>query len=479
MKLSKAVKELKGFHYEVLNELGEGTYGLVVKARYVTPRGHGPVSAIKIISKENTNTQHWLQASEEFKAMLMLDGHPSILKLENTFETPSYAYFVLEFCPKGDLLQYVQAHKGVPEAEARVIFKQIAEGIKYAHEEGWVHRDLKLENFLIATDGTIRIADWGFATVYGDGLLTESCGSAHYSSPEICSGKPYFGPEVDVWSLGVTLYALVSALMPFYGTPTQIIQQILRGKYTLPEDFSPHLKTLITGMLHLNPRKRFSIDAVLSHPWFQEKVPHSSSRSSLLSSDDSMKVGKSQEIRREDIIASAKLNPPPVAELLKPTEQPQAAHRPQAIDPRKRTALALVQPIRRKSIVELTMDMMVNPPQTPRTLNPDLHPDDPHKKVPLGTKIRGFVRSLLQRPGATSAPALKMNKGSFGDVVKKPTPNSSPLTGIPTLCLNNLPVETTVDFPPVVTVQRSQSFLGVMPETTRGNALERGRSGSM
>lgn len=329
-RLPGAEEELRRYRYMVEGLLGEGSFSQVVKARAISLQAQmqGPNSrdpnnnhsdedlvAVKIISKRALEDRQWQRVSEEFKAMMLLDAHPNILKLLNTFESNAYAFFILEYCPKGDLLRYVQANEGIDES--KVLFRQVVEGVKFAHDEGWVHRDLKLENLLRAADGSVRIADWGFACRYfPNKFLTESCGSIHYASPEICFTHHYRGPEVDVWSLGVTLYVLVSGYMPFYGRDNaSIINKIITGTYDMYADFSPELQNLVSGMLQTDSSKRFTIEKVLSHPWLKKEevkeVPPTTSSgriktrsSGTLVNSDQMKAQHSQEIRRDDILAS-------------------------------------------------------------------------------------------------------------------------------------------------------------------------------
>jgi serine/threonine protein kinase len=102
-------------------------------------------------------------------------------------------------------------------------------------------------------------------------LIKEFCGSVHYSAPEICRGLPYSGAEVDVWSLGVTLYSLISGLLPFHG-PTQqaVLQAIRTGLYTMISDFSEPLQDLIRHLLVVKPEDRLSLREILEHPWLQD-----------------------------------------------------------------------------------------------------------------------------------------------------------------------------------------------------------------
>ena len=104
----------------------------------------------------------------------------------------------------------------LPENEARRFFQQIISGLEYCHKHNVVHRDLKPENLLLDENNNIKIADFGLANFLNDGcFLDTSCGSPNYAAPEVISGRMYAGPEVDIWSSGVILYALLCGRLPF------------------------------------------------------------------------------------------------------------------------------------------------------------------------------------------------------------------------------------------------------------------------
>ena len=138
-----------------------------------------------------------------------------------------------------------------------------------------VHRDLKPENLLLDSHSNVKIADFGLSNVMRDGdLLKTSCGTPNYAAPEVISGQLYAGAEVDVWSCGVILYALLCARLPFYDDHTpNLFKKIQGGIFTFPDYLSYECKQLIGSMLVVDPLKRSTIAEIKAHPWLQKNLP--------------------------------------------------------------------------------------------------------------------------------------------------------------------------------------------------------------
>lgn len=135
--------------------------------------------------------------------------------------------------------------------------------------------DLKPENLLLDSRMNVKIADFGLSNVMRDGhFLKTSCGSPNYAAPEVISGRLYAGPEVDVWSCGVILYALLCGSLPFDDENIpNLFKKIKGGIYTLPSHLSPGARDLIPRMLLVEPLKRITIPEIRQHPWFTVHLP--------------------------------------------------------------------------------------------------------------------------------------------------------------------------------------------------------------
>lgn len=138
-----------------------------------------------------------------------------------------------------------------------------------------VNYNLCLQNLLLDADNNIKIADFGLSNVAHDGdFLRTSCGSPNYAAPEVISGNLYAGPEVDVWSCGVILYALLCGTLPFDDESIpNLFKKIKSGMYSLPSHLSQSARELILRMLVVDPIKRITIADVRQHPWYQHKLP--------------------------------------------------------------------------------------------------------------------------------------------------------------------------------------------------------------
>ncbi|XP_025198848.1 serine/threonine-protein kinase MARK2-like isoform X2 [Melanaphis sacchari] len=251
--------------YKLLKTIGKGNFAKVKLAKHVPT---GKEVAIKIIDKTQLLPGSLQKLFREVRIMKMLD-HPNIVKLLQVIETEKTLYLVMEYASGGEVFDYLVLHGRMREKEARAKFRQIVSAVQYCHQKRIIHRDLKAENLLLDSEMNIKIADFGFSNEFTPGgKLYTFCGSPPYAAPELFQGKRYDGPEVDVWSLGVILYTLVSGSLPFDGsTLRELRERVLRGKYRIPFYMSTDCENLLKKFLVLNPLKRASLEVIMKDKW--------------------------------------------------------------------------------------------------------------------------------------------------------------------------------------------------------------------
>ncbi|MBN3310011.1 MARK4 kinase, partial [Amia calva] len=209
------------------------------------------------------------------------------VQLFEVIETDKTLYLIMEYASGGEVFDYLVSHGRMKEKEARARFRQIVSAVHYCHQKNIVHRDLKAENLLLDADSNIKIADFGFSNEFTLGnKLDTFCGSPPYAAPELFQGKKYDGPEVDIWSLGVILYTLVSGSLPFDGQnlkaspSTELRERVLRGKYRVPFYMSTDCESILRRFLVLNPSKRCTLEQIMKDKWMnagyegEELKPH-------------------------------------------------------------------------------------------------------------------------------------------------------------------------------------------------------------
>uniref|UniRef100_A0A671TCB1 MAP/microtubule affinity-regulating kinase 3 n=1 Tax=Sinocyclocheilus anshuiensis TaxID=1608454 RepID=A0A671TCB1_9TELE len=252
-------------NYRLLKTIGKGNFAKVKLARHILT---GSEVAIKIIDKTQLNPTSLQKLSREVTIMKNLN-HPNIVKLFEVIETEKTLFLVMEYASGGEVFDYLVAHGRMKEKEARAKFRQIVSAVQYCHQKHIVHRDLKAENLLLDADMNIKIADFGFSNEFMVGnKLDTFCGSPPYAAPELFQGKKYDGPEVDVWSLGVILYTLVSGSLPFDGQNLkELRERVLRGKYRIPFYMSTDCESLLKRFLVLNPAKRGTLEQIMKERW--------------------------------------------------------------------------------------------------------------------------------------------------------------------------------------------------------------------
>lgn len=210
--------------------------------------------AVKIIDKSKLQPDELEHLHHEVRLMKLI-RHPHIIRLYQVQNTNNKLYLILELGSGGDLYEYISKHGALPEAHARRLFRQIAQGVAYCHKNRIAHRDLKPENVVFCTTKTgeevVKVTDFGLSNSFAPGeKMKTACGSLVYTCPEILLGDPYDGPQADVWSLGVILYMMVCGKLPFQEhNDTATLVKIMDVVYKPPTHVSANCRDLLSRML--------------------------------------------------------------------------------------------------------------------------------------------------------------------------------------------------------------------------------------
>ena len=272
--------------------IGQGAFGKVNLGLNVLT---GRVVAIKSFNKSNLNSNSENMKKIKYETNLMKKlNHPNITKILELFEDKEYILIIMEYINGGNLFSFLKKHRKVSEKTAKLLYRQIILGIKYMHQQGIVHRDIKLENILIDLNNNIKICDFGIGRVLSSPAqpLFDQCGTPMYIAPEIllCSKeKGYKGFPVDIWSSGIVLYILLSGTLPFSfknsssslsesnesnlsednNNNTELQYSIINKEPKEIENISKEAEDLLKKILKKNPEKRITCEEILNHPWMK------------------------------------------------------------------------------------------------------------------------------------------------------------------------------------------------------------------
>ena len=252
----------------VLSEkLGQGTFGIVVLA---THQITGEKVAVKILEKEKILQEADKTRIEREIKILKNMHHSNIVQLYDIKETASSLYIIMEYICGKELFDYIISKKRLSEFESCNFYQQIISGIEYLGKIKVVHRDLKPENLLLDEQKNIKIVDFGLSNIYPKNeFLTTACGSPCYAAPEMINGEPYVGLRVDIWSSGIVLFAMLCGYLPFEDADNEILyKKITEGKFKIPKHLSECCKDFLHKILNVNPEKRYTIEQIKKHPWF-------------------------------------------------------------------------------------------------------------------------------------------------------------------------------------------------------------------
>ena len=225
--------------------------------------------ACKVVPKDRLHSGDLHERFETEVHIFQQLSHPGIVKLFDLLKDEHNYYIFMEYCPNGELFQFIVDNGNLTESQGRFVVREILETLQYIHSRGVAHRDMKPENLLLSDTGHVKLSDFGLSKFVGSsGMCETPCGSPCYASPECLSGEAYNAMTSDVWSTGVILFAMLTGQLPWTKrNQVQLFQQIRAGKYNVPEFLSESCREFIRGLMTVDITKRLTIEQALQHPW--------------------------------------------------------------------------------------------------------------------------------------------------------------------------------------------------------------------
>lgn len=258
--------------------LGKGAFARVELANH---RLTNTKVALKIIDLDKVKQSYVRKNVLRESAILKHLRHDNIVRLYETLAYHQTYCFATEYIEGGDLQTYLEKHKCLTEKQARKYFVQLLSAIQYLHWKGIMHRDLKMHNIMLTGNSKkLKLIDFGLSNFFNkEHLLKTHCGSAEYAAPELFEKGATYGASVEIWSMGVILYAMTAGRLPFQPQQNDkkenFVAQIRRGlninHETSIKKLTPELRDLLSKMLEPDKDRRIDLSGILVHPWVSEK----------------------------------------------------------------------------------------------------------------------------------------------------------------------------------------------------------------
>lgn len=337
-------------NYEVMEQMGEGAFSIVYKARHIPTN---KFVAIKILRKFQMDSNQKQAVLKEVTIMRQLD-HPNIVKFIEFIDSPNYYYIVQELAVGGEIFTAIVKYTYLSEDLSRHAIIQLANAIRYLHEEvGVVHRDIKPENLLYnpiefrpsldpraklrksddpqtkldegefisglggGQIGEVKLADFGLSKQIWEHNTKTPCGTVGYTAPEIVKDENY-SKEVDMWAIGCVMYTLLCGFPPFYDERIETLtEKVARGEFTFLspwwDEISKEAKYCVSKLLTVDPMQRYTIDDLLNDPWINQKVKEDEHRQDRRVSNAAKQKSNQHPLHKAQVDYSGMYSPAAIA----------------------------------------------------------------------------------------------------------------------------------------------------------------------
>ena len=253
--------------YLIKQTIGKGTFS---KVKLGINRITNQKVAIKFLDKskiiEKDDLERIIREMKIYKEL----SHQNVIKVYEMLDTNKYYMIIMEFYERGELFNYIVENGRLKEEETAYFFYQLINGIEYIHSKGIAHRDLKPENLLLDKEKKLKIIDFGLSNYFdGKNYLKTPCGSPCYASPEMISKNSYDGFKIDIWAIGIILFACLCGYLPFEDDDNDILfKKIVQCKLEYPNFLSHLSKDIMNKILVTDPMKRITIQQIKNHNFY-------------------------------------------------------------------------------------------------------------------------------------------------------------------------------------------------------------------
>jgi len=286
--------------------IGKGSFSKVMLANHIILKKN---VAMKILTLPNIEDPYVIKNINREATIMSKLHHPNVVSLHEVCSIKDFFCLVMDFYPGGNLCDLVQDHPNgkLGEKQARIYFKQMVDGLSYIHSQHIIHRDMKLDNIFLNKEKTVVvIGDFGLSNFWKPGSNLETrCGSAEYAAPEILDKKKHYDQAVDIWSLGIILYAMLSGQLPFeviggYNNIKELSDIIMAGltmeNFAKLGEVSLEVKLLISQLLVVDMDNRIKIEDVVKHIWITQ-IDFQPTTSTTITQEMQVKVAKMVQVK--------------------------------------------------------------------------------------------------------------------------------------------------------------------------------------